>query len=279
MEYQPLMTQLPAELLEEICRINADCELDKRIGCCRQDHRIYHDILPAPLQDTVNASQVCKTWRYALIQCPSLWQHFIDPSHPRVEWRQLMLERSKPLGITYSLLTPGWVDETEFEMEICHADLLISYSVALKMNCDIWKREHLVPKRWSKLEYLCIAHLFYELDSDQQADNVQAQMLLERMQMPDDFPSAESTPLLKKLHLHTCFLKSPPQLLGLTSLTELRVIRALDILSGLHQGDLRLLLHYLIYDGSLLFTRSRDMSARELIMAIRFIPCISKNST
>lgn len=229
MGYQPLAAQLPAELLEEICCINVDCELDKQIGCCRRDHRTYHDILPAPLQDIVNASQVCKAWRYALIQCPSLWQHFIDPSHPRAEWRQLMLERSKPLGITYSLLSPGWVDEKEFEMEMCYADLLTSYSVALRMNCDIWKREHLVPKRWPKLEYLCIAHLFYEPDTHEQVENFQVQMLLGHMQMPDDFPSAESTPLLKRLHLHSCFLKSPPQLLGLTSLTELRVSRALDI--------------------------------------------------
>jgi len=140
-----------------------------------------------------------------------------------------MLERSKPLGITYSLLSPDWVDEKEFEMEMCYANLLTSYSVAFNMNCDIWKREHLVPKIWPKLEYLCIAHFFYEQVTNEQAINVQAQTRLGHMQMPDDFPSAGSTPLLKRLHLHGCFLESPPQLLGLTNLTELRISRALDI--------------------------------------------------
>ena len=138
-----------------------------------------------------------------------------------------MLERSKPLGITYSLLSFDWIYEKEFEMQMRYADRLISYSAALGMDCDIWERENLVPKRWPRLEYLCITHRVSDPITEEQAENLQGQQHFGRMQMPDDFPSAESTPLLKRLHLHSCSLQSPSQLLGLTNLTELRVGRAL----------------------------------------------------
>jgi len=142
-----------------------------------------------------------------------------------------MLERSKPLGITYSLLSSSdWIYEEELEMETRYADRLISYSAALGMDCDIWKRKNLVPKRWPKLEYLCITHPSYDPITQEHAESLQGQQHLRRMQMPDDFPSAESTPLLKRLHLHSCVLQSPSQLLGLTNLTELRVSRALHTL-------------------------------------------------
>jgi hypothetical protein len=113
-----------------------------------------------------------------------------------------------------------WIKENEFGNEMKYADQLTSYSAAVGSDCDVWKQAS-VPDLWPKLEYLCVAHKFtYEpwgvIDFDMRSSS----------NFPHRFPSAASTPMLKKLHFHHCSPANSLQIVGLIHLTELRVERS-----------------------------------------------------
>ncbi len=219
--------KLPNEVLANIFRLNAERNLV--LDCCRfhlPGNREGDTIVP-PLQDTLNASQVCRNWRAVAVGCPELWRHFIDPHHNSFEWIQIVLERSEPYDITYyGSLSGRAIMEEELIAEAEFADRLVSYSVAFNApegedenDCDVWNSEKL-PLQWPKLKFLCITHRLDNLPREGFSADCFA--LLEQA-LPEDFPCLWSTPILERLHLHGCFTHVPEQIIELQTLTELRV--------------------------------------------------------
>ncbi|XP_006456838.1 hypothetical protein AGABI2DRAFT_122727 [Agaricus bisporus var. bisporus H97] len=215
-QYPSIALTLPSEVLTTICRIFLQTT-NTLTQCCRQDI-IDHDA--ETFQSIMSVSQVCRGWRDIVTRCPELWCHFINPYHSVPDWTKLLLERSKPRGITLYNPLPNFMeheDEPDFFEEIAYANRLSSYSVALDMDCRIWGDPR-VPLYWPQLRYLCIAHIqYYEEEPTFDPG------LYEHVFMPTDFPSFKSTPKLERLHLHSCALWSVSQITGLSQLKELRI--------------------------------------------------------
>ncbi|EKM83310.1 hypothetical protein AGABI1DRAFT_125765 [Agaricus bisporus var. burnettii JB137-S8] len=244
-----LARSLPNEIVVRICRTYVK-ELYVESNVCRQD---VIEEGPLLLRSIINMSHVCRHWRSFIINDPSLWCHFVNPHHRNHRWTRLLLERSKPLPITYATISPDFiVNKNVFERELAYADKLSSYSVAFDLNCKVWYDNH-IPDKWPRLRSLCIAHFTFDdadfrkvdsgTESDEDSDDTDYDgegNLIRRklgyaydprfirdntkfLLMPKYFPSRQATPHLERLHLHTCSLQSISQITGLTRLTELHV--------------------------------------------------------
>jgi hypothetical protein len=241
--------RLPREVLVRVCGIYVK-ELYVESNVCRED--VIEDG-PLLLRSILNMSQVCRHWRSFIINDPSLWCHLVNPHHRNRAWTRLLIERSKPLPVTYATISPDFIiNKDAFARELAYAGKLSSYSVAFNLNCKVWYDNH-IPDSWPYLRSLCIAHFtfddadFRNIDSGTESEEIsdhdddddernpwQRVLAYEHDQrflrhntnsllMPKDFPSRRTTPHLERLHLHTCTLRSTTQITGLTMLTELHV--------------------------------------------------------
>lgn len=213
-----LTLQLPPELLLRVYHFNALPPIN--LHSCRVKQCI-HGIIPKPLRDVLNASQVCRRWRTLVLAEPRLWRHLISPHHPRREWVELLLERSRPLSITYAqlLLRNHFFQPVELShaREALGASRLLSYQIHLTRpwRDGVWPN---APNSWPQLEFLCVDLR----DVKSLSPEVLLQGHQERM-LSEHFPGS-ATPILKGLHLHNCFVKNISQILALgDTLTSLRV--------------------------------------------------------
>lgn len=204
---------VPPEILIQICSYNAYRD---RTPCSASPYtyNTTEPRLPQPILDTIYASHVCHRWRNILISAPELWTNMVDPHN--AEWMEVILERSRPFGIT--IVPPPWGDpktEADFEVEMdCEEvqERLIEYHFT--QDADGLKLSRL-----EGLDHLNLPRLqFLYLD------------LCSLQELPEQFPGL-STPALKHLYLRGCFTKDVQRLDSISStLTYLT-------LAGLYPAD------------------------------------------
>jgi hypothetical protein len=145
------------------------------------------------IRDTINASHVCRTWRTILLSAPELWCRMVDPYNPSVS--KIMLERSKPLGIAFSLPPEKEEqarNEEDFEREMLpeYVNRLTEYQFRCNFFLDAGPQSHYLcgsmnARYFPMLEDLSIGFPSYS-------------------ELPHKFPG-KGMPKLRRLHLLQCF--------------------------------------------------------------------------
>ncbi|KAF9451351.1 hypothetical protein P691DRAFT_787350 [Macrolepiota fuliginosa MF-IS2] len=205
---------LPSDILIEICSINAfqdawETYTQQSItGPRRVDH----------VRDTINASHVCRSWRTALLSAPELWRHMIDPYNGSMA--KLMLERSRPYGISFSPPAKRRKGrrELDFEGEMAHEyqERLTEYKLVYN---PFGRPEYLTTYLYGSMNVVPLPCLeVLSISSTTQVPHTQRYLF-------SNFPG-RATPNLKRLHLHSWFFahSGTPQLTILgDSLTHLHL--------------------------------------------------------
>ncbi|KAF9447033.1 hypothetical protein P691DRAFT_803040 [Macrolepiota fuliginosa MF-IS2] len=196
-----LASSLPPDVLIEICTMNTFQPWEAYVGtsrwCTHSLQATNLDWNPDYVRDTTNASHVCRWWRTVILSTPGLWKHMIDPYDPF--WSNLMLERSKSLGISFSLSKTRWMlgrSGTDLGQEVIpkFQERLTAYQIFYDGSSDEegWKDIRDSMNRCHLLNLKTLSIILPRLPWAKSA-------------LPPCFPGP-ATPSLKQLHLANCLI-------------------------------------------------------------------------